>query len=297
MPRDFWLLEWEKKAITSFHSQYPLNGYRRLTFMMLDQNIVAISPKTTYRVLKDAGVMDKKNLKTSKKGTGFCQPERPHQHWHIDVSYINLGGTFYYLCSILDGYSRVIVHWDIKEAMKEEDIELILQKAREKYPGTSTRIISDNGPQFVSRDFKNFVRLAGMDHVRTSPYYPQSNGKIERWHKELKEQCIRAHHISTLDEARQRTASFVEEYNNHRLHASIGYIAPIDKLMGREEEIFRSRDSKLAKARASRAAARQTIKKDLELSISEKSAGGYGNAEEHPERHADRGEQILPRVS
>jgi len=104
-------------------------------------------------------------------------PEAPlaaHQHWHIDVSYINISGTFYYLCSILDGCSRYIVNWDLRESMTEADIEIILQAAKEKYPEARPRIISDNGPQFIAKDFKEFIRISGMTHVRTSPYYPQS---------------------------------------------------------------------------------------------------------------------------
>src|SRR3989442_4819890 len=87
--------------------------------------------------------------------------------------------------------SRSIVHWDLREQMTEADIEVILQPAREKHPEAKPRIISDNGPQFIARDFKEFIRIAGMTHVRTSPYYPPSNGKLERWHKSLKSECIR----------------------------------------------------------------------------------------------------------
>jgi transposase InsO family protein len=75
--------------------------------------------------------------------------------------------------------------------MTEAEIEVILQRGREKYPEAKPRIISDNGPQFIARDFKEFIRIAGMTHVRTSPGYPQSNGKLERWHKSLKSECIR----------------------------------------------------------------------------------------------------------
>jgi putative transposase len=82
--------------------------------------------------------------------------------------------------SILDGYSRFLVHWDLRESMTEADIEIILERAKERYPGVKPRVISDNGPQFIARDFKEFIRISGMTHVRTSPYYPQSNGKIER---------------------------------------------------------------------------------------------------------------------
>ncbi len=83
---------------------------------------------------------------------------------------------------MLDGYSRAIVHWDLREAMREADVEIILEATKEKYPDARARIISDNGPQFIAKDFKEFIRISGMTHVRTSPYYPQSNGKLERWH-------------------------------------------------------------------------------------------------------------------
>ena len=159
--------------------------------MMLDDDVVAVSPSTVYRVLAGAGRLDRWNRRPSKKGTGFVQPLLPHEHWHIDVSYLNIAGTFYYLCSVLDGCSRSIVHWEIRETMTEADVECILQRARERYPQARPRIISDNGPQFIAKDFKEFIRIAGMTHVRTSPYYPQSNGKIERWHKTLKSQALR----------------------------------------------------------------------------------------------------------
>src|SRR5216684_5192462 len=87
--------------------------------------------------------------------------------------------------------SRFLVHWDLREQMTEADIKIILERAKEWYPGIKPRIISDNGPQFIARDFKEFIRISGTTHVRTSPYYPQSNGKIERWHKSLKGECIR----------------------------------------------------------------------------------------------------------
>src|ERR1051325_11402710 len=124
-----------------------------------------------------AGLLRKWKAVPSKKGTGFQQPSEPHRRWHIDVSYINIAGTCYYLCSVLDGYSRSIVHWDLRESMREADIEIILQSAKEKHREARPRIISDNGPQFIAKDFKEFIRVSGMTHVRTSPYYPQSNGK------------------------------------------------------------------------------------------------------------------------
>ena len=135
IPRDHWLEEEEKRAILGFQREYPLEGYRRLAFMMLDRDIVAVSPSSVYRVLKEAGAIRRWSRQPSKKGTGFVQPLKPHEHWHVDVSYINVCGTFYYLCTILDGCSRYVVHWEIKESMTEADVEIIVQRAREKFPG------------------------------------------------------------------------------------------------------------------------------------------------------------------
>ncbi len=257
VPRDHWLEDWEKQAIISYHGRYPLEGYRRLTFMMLDDDVAAASPSSVYRVLHGAGLLDRWNRKPSRKGTGFTQPVAPHAHWHIDIAYLNLSGTFYYLCSILDGYSRSVVHWEIRESMREDDVEIIVQRARERYPDARPRIISDNGPQFIARDFKEFIRISGMTHVRTAPYYPQSNGKIERWHKTLKQTTIRPKAPGTLEEARRVVAEFVEHYNTVRLHSAIGYITPADKLSGREGEIWQERDRKLEAARETRRQRRQ----------------------------------------
>jgi len=260
VPRDHWLESWEQQAILDFHGRYPLEGYRRLAFMMLDDDVAAVSPSSAYRVLKRAGRLDWHAWAPSKKGTGFVQPPAPHQHWHVDVSYINVGGTFYFLCSVLDGYSRYIVHWELRESMKEPEMETVVQRALEKFPDARPRIISDNGPQFVARDFKAFIRLAGLTHVRTSPYYPQSNGKLERWHKSLKAECIRPACPASADEVRRLVSQYVEHYNHVRLHSAIGYLAPADKLNGLEQVIAEERDRKLEEARARRAAARSKAK-------------------------------------
>lgn len=259
VPRDHWVDDSERKAIIDFHDKFPREGYRRLTFMALDQDVVALSPSSVYRILSSAGLLDRWNRVPSKKGTGFVQPLAPHQHWHIDVAYLNVSGTFYYLCSVLDGASRAIVHWEIRECMRETEIECILERAREKFPGERPRVISDNGPQFIARDFKEYIRVTGMSHVRTAPYYPQSNGKIERWHKTLKSDAVRPASPSSLEEARRVVSRFVEHYNAVRLHSALGYIAPNDFLAGRSKAIWAERDRKLDAAREHRRLRRQQI--------------------------------------
>ncbi len=259
IPRDFWLQTWEREKIEEYCRAHPREGYRRLSYLMLDQDVVAVSPATTYRVLSEAGLLRRWNGKVSTKGTGFVQPLTPHEHWHTDISYLNICGTFYYFIGVLDGYSRYLVHWDIRTAMTEQDVALVIERAREKYPEATPRIISDNGPQFLAKEFKEYIRLCGMTHVRTSPYYPQSNGKLERFHQTIKNECIRPKTPTSLEDAKRLVTTFVEEYNMKRLHSTLNYIAPLDKLLGREAEIFAARDRKLEAARAARKKAREDL--------------------------------------
>jgi len=257
VPRDHWLEDWEKKSVIDYYLSHAEDGYRRVTYMMMDEDIVAASPSSVYRVLAQAGVMRRWARKRSRKGKGFVQPWRAHEHWHIDISYVNICGTFYYLCTILDGYSRYIVHHEIREQMKEQDVEIILQRALEAHPDVHPRLISDNGPQFVAKEFKQFVKLKGMDQVRTSPYYPQSNGKLERWHQSLKRECIRPKTPLCLEDARRIVTGFVKHYNTQRLHSAIGYVTPFDKLHGNDKTIFALRDQRLQAARHRRAEKRR----------------------------------------
>lgn len=248
LPKDGWLRAWEKAAIVDFARAHPGEGYRRLAWMMVDTDVVAASPTSVWRVLKAAGLLGAAHAE-SKKGTGFQQPLRPHEHWHSDVSYLNIAGTFYYFFGLIDGASRFIVHWEIRESMRETDLEIVIERAKALYPGARPRIISDNGPQYVSRDFHEFIRLSGMTHVRTSPYYPQSNGKIERFHGSLKRECIRPRTPVSLADARGLVARFIEHYNYRRLHSAVGYVAPAAMLAGRAPAIHAQRRRKLEAAR------------------------------------------------
>jgi len=148
--------------------------------------------------------------------------------------------------------------------MTERDVETILQRAREQFPDAQPRIISDNGPQFIAKDFKQFIRVSGMTHVKTSPYYPQSNGKLERFHGTLKGECLRPGTPLSLEDARRIVANFVTHHNEVRLHIALGYVTPRDKLEGRAEAIFAERERKLAAARERRAARRQLVLDEAE---------------------------------
>jgi transposase InsO family protein len=106
--------------------------------------------------------------------------------------------------------------------MTEADVEQVIQRAREQFPGATPRVISDNGPRSIAKDFKEFIRACGMSHARAAPYYPQSDGKIEHWHRIPKEDCIRPGTPLSLEDARRIVARFVEHDNTIRLHSAIG---------------------------------------------------------------------------
>jgi transposase InsO family protein len=253
LPKENWLLDWEKQAIIEYAKSNTGEGYRRLTYLMLDEDIVAVSPSSTYRVLKDAGLLNRwNNVKKSSKGNGFDQPAAPHQHWHVDIKYVNFRGSFLFLISVIDGFSRYIVHHELRQNMQEFDVQLTIQRAIENYPGYKPRIISDNGSQFISKDFAAYLKFAGLQHIRTSIAYPQSNGKIERYHRTVNQECLRKISLVDLEDARRQVAGYIEFYNSKRLHSSLYFLTPEDFLFNRVEEKLKVREDKITKARLNR---------------------------------------------
>ena len=129
--------------------------------MMLDRDVVAVSPSSVYRVLKAAGRSGGAGDKPSKKGTGFHQPQKPHEHWHIDISYLNIHGTFYYLMQRprrLQPLHRALGDPPIDDRGRRE---IVLQRAKEKFPDETPRIITDNGSQFWPRTSRSSSASAG----------------------------------------------------------------------------------------------------------------------------------------
>ena len=249
IPRYFWILPWEREAILDYCRDKLEEGYRRLTYMMLDENIVAVSPSTTYRVLKAAGwLMRWSEPRRISAGAGFQQPDQIHQHWHTDISYVNFQGTFLFLITVMDGYSRMILHHELRRSMKQYDVQITLQRAVEKYPTARPVLISDNGPQFLAKEFKEFLRFCGLRHVQTSPHYPQSNGKMERFYGTIKSEAIRRQSYLSIKDGRQQIANYISYYNEKRLHSSIYYLTPKEMFEGNVDERLKERQKKLDQA-------------------------------------------------
>jgi putative transposase len=188
------------------------------------------------------------------------QPLRPHEHWHVDVSYLNIVAPSTTSARSSTAPAAPSSTGTSREQMTEADIEQIIQKAKECHPGVTPRIITDNGPQFLAKDFKEFIRISGMTHVKTSPYYPQSNGKIERFHRTLKHDAVRKQTPLFKADSDRVVGGFILRYNTVRLHSAIGYVTQHDVLAGRRDAIHAERDRKLEEARERRRLARQTTR-------------------------------------
>lgn len=249
------ILPEERDAILSYRKALQRDGrcasYRIQTNEMLDNDIVACSESTVYRVLKEAGFIRDTALQPTKKGTGFQQPHGVHIHWHTDISYLWEFGYRAYLVAVIDGFSRAVLHHHVMKSMTTGDVELVLQVAHEKYPQARPRVITDNGSQFISNQFKGFLADCGFTHAKTSVSYPQSNGKMERQFRTTKEE-LRQRSILDFDDLVAHVSDIITFYNTMRYHSALNYITPQDMLDGRAEQIQAARQMKLEEARERR---------------------------------------------
>ena len=258
VPRSTWLHGWEKRAIIAFHDRNPNQGYRRLTYMMIDQDIVAVSPSSTYRVLREAGRLSPRtqlnNLWT--RNSNFDQPSQPHSHWHIDIT--NFHDNQHSLIAIMDGFSRYIVHWQVFMTGNSITVSQVVDQALAKTGKPRPRLISDNGNHFQVKDFKNYIKSTKLQHTRTMPLSPQSNGKIERFNRTIKSK-LPSNEINSSG-MRERMNKAILSYNNVRLHSSIGYVPPISRYVGSDSRIHHQRIRKLEAARDRRRQVRNQAK-------------------------------------
>ena len=261
IPKKHWLTPEEIELIKEYamdhyseNDYYLRDGYRRITYKMMDLDIVAVSPSTVYRILRQSNLLNKWNTKkTNLKGSGFKQPNYPHRDWHIDIKYLNFRGTFLFLITVLDGYSRYVLNCEVRRTMTEYDIELTIQGAKDKYPAARPRIITDNGSQFISKEFRIYIQNAEFEHIKTSIRNPQANGKIERYHRTINEECLRITSPVEDEDLIESISEYIDHYNSKRLHASLYYLTPEDYLLGRVEQRLSERENKLIKAEKLRA--------------------------------------------
>jgi putative transposase len=257
IPKSHWSTPEEQKAVVDFKKENMLLGYVRLAWMMVDKNIAFLSPSSVYRILVNVSLNNKWTKPAGEpKKIGFDQPTRIHEHWHTDISYVNFKGTFVYLIAVLDGYSRAILSWDVRSRMESFDVQLVLWRACDKYLEQSNpnnpRLITDNGSQFLTNEFKNTLKEFSMKNVRTSVNHPQANGKIERFNKTIKSEVIRNMPKFTLVQMKTEIGEWIHHYNFERLHSAIDYVAPMDVMNSKRDSILLERKRKLLEGKQMR---------------------------------------------
>lgn len=252
LPKYHWLTPAEQTAIISYCKERFEHGYRRLTYMMIDENIAAASCSAVYNTLKKADLTKKWVSKPDDAKKGFEQPTKIHEHWHTDFSYIKVAGNFYYFAAVLDGFSRMILSWGLFCSMETWTVETVVQEAKELYPLAKPRLITDNGSQFISQDFKELTTLLEMEHTFISSGHPQSNGKLERFHRTLKTEEVRTSAYLNYEDAKKRLSKWIQYYNKIRLHSALSYLTPNDVFEGKTTERLTERREKIHAAIISR---------------------------------------------
>jgi len=254
------ILPEEKEAVITYALAHPKEGYRRLTWMMIDADEAYLSPASVYRVLNDADLLYRWK-RSYRIGDKPAPPTGPNQRWHTDIMYLRVADVWYFLVSVLDGYSRYVVHRELLTSMRAADVRLVIQQALEANGLKHVEIVSDNGSQFTSADFKALVRQFELQHIRIRTYHPESNGTLERFHRSTRE-ALAEQDLRNLAQARTLIAEWVKHYNEERLHAALEYLPPAEYHRGKPEQRISERRQKLERGRAHREAVnRQRLEK------------------------------------
>ena len=243
------ILPEEKEAVIGYALGHPKEGYRRLAWMMIDEDVAYVSPSSVYRILRDADLLYRWK-RSRKSGEPPPEPTEPNERWHTDLMYLRVEDTWYFLVTVLDAYSRYVVHWELLTTMTAAAVRMVVQDALEK-TGAGPEIVTDNGSQFTAKDFKELVRDFELEHIRIRTYHPESNGKLERFHRSTRD-GLGEQELRNLGQAREIIGRWVSYYNAERLHASLDYLPPAEYWEGDPETRMKERREKLERGRKRR---------------------------------------------
>ena len=248
------ILPEEVEAVVAYRKLHPDIGYRKLTYQMIDDGVCALSETAVYNVLSSHNMLcgwASTNGPPAEKEFRH-KPKYPHHHWHTDIAYIKIGGVFYFLIMMLDGYSRYLLDWELMTDMLGSSVEDFVQRVKEQYPHARPRLINDNGSQFISLDFKRLMQKLEIQQVFTRRNHPETNGKIERMNGTVKNEAIRPGSPQSYREAWEILNKYTLDYNHQRLHAGINYLRPADMFFQRGAEVLKEREEKIKTARLNR---------------------------------------------
>jgi putative transposase len=238
---------WEEERILAVTREHPELSSRQLSAWITDKEGFAVSESTVFRILKREGMVKRQEIQAVASKEYRIKTKRPHQMWATDASYFRVvGWGYYYLVTVMDDYSRFILAWKLQKDMSANSLVDVVQEAVDATGMTDvplkdrTRLLSDNGAGYVSRIFRDYLRLVGIEHILSAPFHPQTNGKVERYQQSVKREVNQLPYEfpSQLEKA---IADFVDYYNYRRYHKALGNVIPADVLYGRRDDILRRR--------------------------------------------------------
>jgi len=249
-PRQFWneIPPWEKKKVVEIALELPDKSPRELAWHITDKQGYYISESTVYRILKAHDLVTSPVYNVITALDKFPQPTKAvNELWQTDFTYFKVvHWGWYYLSTVIDDYSRFILAWRLCAGMSVEDVKQTLDEAIQftgiRHPTVlhRPRLLSDNGPCYVSKALKEYLDDEGISHTRAKPYHPMTQGKIERYHRSMKNILLLENYYSP-PELEDQIGLFVEHYNHHRYHEALNNVTPADVYYGRDFQVLKKR--------------------------------------------------------
>lgn len=235
-----------RELVVDIALDFPNLSSRELATKITDEQEVFISESSVYRILKENGMIEVCQHDIVKASDEYhTKTQFQNQMWQTDFTYFRIiGWGWYYLSTIMDDYSRKIIHWELCENMSKEDVMRNVDQAMKKTglsKQNAPKLLSDNGPCYIAKDLGVYLETNyNMTQVHGAPLHPQTQGKIERYHRSMKN-VVKLHHYYSPSELKEAIENWVNYYNTERYHESLGNLTPDDIYYGRGEEILKRR--------------------------------------------------------
>ena len=241
----------EVDAVCDGALTFPATGYKRLTWLMVDQDVAYLRPYQVYRILKGRDLLAQRPKAATEALKRPPAPDHPDQVWHIDLMYLYIRPRWYYLVDIVDGYSRFLVHWSLNLTMEAYTVTLTVQEALDQLPERrpgEPKIVHDHGSQFISVEWRRFVEAAGVTDIPTRVAHPQSNGIVERLHRTHRQEGVPEEILTDYYAALDAMKTWDHFYNYVRPHSALKYLCPADYYRGDPAARLAERQDKLLRA-------------------------------------------------
>jgi transposase InsO family protein len=241
----------EIDLVCGYALRYPKMGYKRLTFQMIDEDVAYLKPYQVYQILSHHNLLRHKEEQGEKGLNRLLQPDHPNEVWHIDLMYLYIRPRWYSLVDIIDGYSRFVVNWSLNLTMKAEMVTMVMQEALEELTDRregEPQVVHDHGVQFLCREWRDFIKGAGVVDVKTRVAHPESNGRLERLHRRHREEGLTEEVVRSYYKALEGMERWSRYYNYKRPHSALNYLTPWDYYRGDPDGRMVEREKKLAEA-------------------------------------------------